>query len=514
MAKLSKTEQKKYLLLWKQYRDNTKAITPIDLNETPAEKLKRIAKLESNPEAWFKFYFPNFYTSEPAPFHIKATKRVLNNPEWYEVRSWSRELSKTGRTMMEVLYLTLTGKKRNVLMVSDTEQNAKRLLLPYKVNLEFNKRIENDYGRQHNPGQWEEGEFVTTKGVAFRAIGAGQSPRGTRNDADRPDVILIDDIDTDEEVRNPERIKEKVKWIEGALYGTRSIDKPLLWIANGNIIAKYCAITEMGKRADKWEIINIRDKNGKSTWPQKNTEEHIDRALSKISWAAGQREYFNNPVSEGDVFKEITFGRLPKLSSCDKVIAYADPATSNKDRGRGRNKQASHKSVVIVGAKGRKRYVYKVWLDQTSNAKFVDWLYEAYLYMKEGNVDTPRIWIENNTLQNPFYEQVLLPLIQERADTFGFSIPIKEDTRKKSDKYYRIEGTLEPLNRLGNLIFNKAEKDNPHMQRMEQQMLGVSEKAVVMDGPDALEGGVWILNNKHKTSRLNYAVGKIDDRRF
>ena len=509
---MTKAEDRKYLKLWKQYADNVKKSTPIDLNETPIEKLNRIAILEKNDEAWFKYYFPNHYTSEPTEWQKASTNRVMAKSEYYLVRSWSRELSKTTRTRFEVLKKTLTGINRNVLMISDNEKNAQRFLLPYKVQLESNDRIINDYGDQKNIGQWEAGEFVTTKGVSFRAIGAGQNPRGSNNDAVRPDIILIEDIDTDEECRNVQRIKDKVKWLTEAVYATRSIDKPLLWIACGNIIAKFCCITEMAKLADRHEIINIRDAHGKSTWLEKNSEENIDRVLSKQPWSASQKEYFNNPISEGDTFKEITYDRCPPLMYCDQVVVYADPSTSNKDRGR--NKQASYKSVVIVGGKGRKRYLYKVWLDQTSNAKFVDWLYEAYLYLKEKKVDTKRIHIENNSLQDPFYQQVLLPLIYQKADTYGFTIPITEDKRKKADKFFRIEGTLEPLNRLGNLIFNISEKDEPNMVRMHDQMIGVSEKATVMDGPDALEGGCWLIQNRAVQRNMGYSYGSINSRKY
>lgn len=509
---MAKAIDKKYLALWNQYRENTSRATPVDLNETPVEKQKRIAALEADNEAWFKYYFPNHYTSEPAPFHIRASKRVIDNAEWFEVRSWSRELSKTSRTRMEVLKLVLTGKKKNVLLVANSYDNAERLLLPYKVQLETNHRIINDYGEQQSLGNWEAGEFITKKGASFRALGAGQSPRGTNNDAVRPDVILIDDIDTDEECRNPQRIKDKMEWINEALYPTRSISEPLLWIANGNIIAKFCCITEMAKLADKHEIINIRDKEGKSTWPQKNTEKFIDRALKPIPWSAQQKEYYNNPISEGDIFKEITFGKCPPLKFCDQVIVYADPSTSNKDRGK--SKQASHKGVVIVGSKGRRRYLYKVWLDQTSNGKFVDWLYEAFLYLTEKGVDTKRIHIENNSLQDPHYQQVLLPLIYQRSDSYGFTIPITEDKRNKPDKFFRIEGTLEPLNRLGNLIFNIAEKEEPNMKRMYEQMIGVSEKATVMDGPDALEGACWLIQNRAVQKNMDYSVGAINSRKF
>ena len=84
---------------------------------------------------------------------------------------------------------------------------------------------------------------------------------------------MIDDIDTDEDCRNSEIIEKRVKWIDEALIPTRSISNGLLIIACGNVISDYCCITEMGTKADSWEIINIRDENGKSTWPNKNSEE-------------------------------------------------------------------------------------------------------------------------------------------------------------------------------------------------------------------------------------------------
>ena len=509
---MAKVEDKKYYALWKQYRDNTEKATPIDIDELPATKQKRITRLQKNPEEWKRYYFPSFCTSPSATFQKRFFNRALKNLEWFEVISWARELAKTTNVMMVVLFLILTAKKKNVLLASNNYDNAQRLLMPYKAHLEKNNRIINDYGHQESLGNWEAGEFITEKGVSFRALGAGQSPRGTKNDAHRPDIILIDDIDTDEECRNPQRVTDKINWIFQALIPTRSISIDLLVLVCGNIIAKYCCVTELGKKADKHDIVNIRDKEGKSTWPEKNTEKLIDRVLSKLPWSAQQKEYYNNPIYEGDTFKELTYLKLPKLSSCNQVVVYADPSTSNKDRGK--NKQASYKAVVIVGSKGIKRHLYKVWLEQTNNAKFVDWLYEAYLYLKENNVDTKRIYIENNSLQDPHYEQVLLPLIYQKANDYGFTIPITPDARKKPDKFFRVEGTLEPLNRLGNLIFSLKAKEEPNMKRMNDQMLGVSAKATVMDGPDALEGACWLIQNREVQKSMGYYYGSINSRKY
>lgn len=485
---------KQALQYWEEFRQQVRNSTSVDVNETPEEQKKRIRKLEADDEAWFKYYFPNFYKSEPAGFHKKASQRIFNNPEWYEVRAWSRELAKSTRSMMEDLKLMLTKKKRYKLLISNSFDNACRLLKPYMINLENNNRIINDYGVQEKLGSWTEGDFTTRSGFSLRALGAGQSPRGTRKDEQRPDIIEFDDFDTDEECMNEDIINKKWKWVNEAAIPTRSVSVPTLIRWNGNFIAEDCCVVRACEFADKVDKINIRDENGVSTW-SKNTEEMIDRILSTITYSAQQKEYYNNPYNEGKTFKEMTWGKCPPLSSLDFVVTYADPSTSNKDRPTAKSKaQNSCKAVFIVGKKDLKYYVYNGFLDVTKNSVFVEWLYAADDYV--AGKTQAYTYIENNTLQDPFYEQVLLPLIFAKGRERGKVLGITPDARKKPEKFFRIEGTLEPKNRLGLLILNIAEKDNPHMKRLEAQFKSVSPNSKTMDGPDAVEGAVTILDNK------------------
>lgn len=505
---MRKKSDKALLEEWEQYRDNVLRSTPINLNESKTEQIKRVQQLEANHDAWFKYYFAQFYTAEPAPFHLRATKRVMENAEWYEVRAWARELAKSGRTMMEVIKLVLTKKKRNVMMVSATQDDAERLLLPYRAQFEFNQRIIQDYGKQQTFGSWSEKEFHLKNGAGFRALGAGQSPRGSRKDELRIDTILIDDIDTDEEVRNEKRIDKKVEWVEQALIPTRSISNPLLIIVCGNIIGKKTTVTELGKKADCYDIVNIRDKKGISTWPNKNTEEMIDRVFRNMSFASIQKEYYNNPIQSGSVFKSITFGKCPPINKCEMVVVYADPATSNKDN------SGSTKAVVIVGYLNFVFYVYKVWLGQMGTAKFVEALYDADDYLVKRKVDVRRINIENNSLQDPFWEQVIQPAIKQHARITGKYISVSPDGRKKADKFYRIEGTLEPISRRGELIFNEEEENSPAMVLFKEQFLGVSETSKFMDGPDALEGGVYKIQNRTAQKETTYATAPRQSRKY
>ena len=244
------------------------------------------------------------------------------------------------------------------------------------ANFEENQRIIQDYGSQKKPGAWETGEFTCLCGCSFRAIGAGQSPRGTRNKNFRPDFILIDDIDTDEECRNPERIKTKWKWLEEALIPTMSVSGNYRILFNGNIIALDCCIKKAIEKATELkakgighvDIINIRDKNGLSVWPEKNSEEDIDLFLSLVSAAAQQKEFYNNPVVDGGVFEELTYGKVPALSKFKFVIIYGDPAP-----GENKTKKSSTKTVCLLGKLAGKLYLIKAFLDRGLNAEFIEW---------------------------------------------------------------------------------------------------------------------------------------------
>jgi len=503
-VKRMKPDERLAVKQWDEFRTGLLNATVVDDTETTAEKLKRIERLEADPEAWFAYYFPNYYTSEPAKFHKRATKRLLKNKRWYEVRAWSRELAKTARAMMEVLYLSLTGEIKNVLVISNSYDNAERLLMPVMINLESNQRIINDYGNQQRPGDWEAGEFTTIDGCAFRALGAGQSPRGTRNEAIRPDFIWFDDIDTDEECKNPDRIQKKWEWIEQAVIPTISVSGQYRILFNGNIIAKDCCITRAIEKAQKVDVINIRDKNGKSSWPQKNSEADIDNILSYVSTASAQKEYFNNPISEGDTFKEMHWGKVPRLNQFRFVVYYGDPAPSNSKNGKG-----SFKGGFLVGELAGVFYVITGYLDHDTNAEFVEWFYS--IAQRVGDKTQVYNYIENNTLQNPFYEQVFVPLFRQAAIQHGNVIGIIPDERKKPEKFDRIEGNLEPLNRNHQLILNEAEKGNPHMQRLEEQFKLVSPRLPApADGPDCIEGGVWIINQKNQQLKPgSVKVGRV-----
>lgn len=476
---------------WESYKKTLMMDVGVDMRMTPTERRLLRKKLEADPVAWMQYFFPNYAKYPFAKFHIDFIHRILNNPECFEVISWSRELAKSTVTMMLALYLTLTGRKKNVICTSATEKGAIKLITPYREQLEFNSAIRLLYGKQPVLGQWKDNDFTAVCGASFMAIGAGNSPRGTRNGAARPDLIIVDDFDTDEDCRNPETLNNKWEWWQRALYPTRSISEPTTIIFCGNIIAQDCCVKRAGEMADHWDIVNIRDASGRSTWPDKNTEEHIERVRRSISAAAFQAEYYNNPVSEGRIFRQLQYAEVPPLNSFKYLVCYGDPSYSNNKRS-----ESSMKALVLLGKLNSTVYVIRAFLAHCTNAEYI----EEYFKMRDyvSGLANTYYYMENNKLQDPFFSQVFMPLLREAVRKRG-NLNIRGDESKKTDKATRIEATLEPMDREGRLIFNQAEKNSPYMQELVNQFaLFDMSLPYCSDGPDAVEGGVAIMERKDR----------------
>lgn len=484
IKKIQSREDKGALDFWDEYYKSLQNTEVVDSSEPDEEKQARIKRLEADPIAWMLFYFEKYCTAEFTEFHKRFIRRAIENPEIYLTNAWSRELSKTGVTFLVMMYLHCTGRKRFTLMISATKEAAERLLKPYKLAYEKNPRLRNDYGDQVNYGSWAGDDFTTKSGSRFIAVGAGQAPRGARNEELRPDSLIMDDFDTDEECRNPDLIDKKWDWFEQAVYGTRSISNPMLVIWNGNIIAENCCIKKAIAVSDYYEIVNIRDKNNKSTW-SKNSEEHIDRVLSKISAASAQKEYFNNPIVLGKVFKNLKYGKIRPLKEYKFLISYTDPSYKQK---------GDYKATVLIGKWRDEYHVLRVYCAQTTTAEMLDWQYDILKWVN----DRCAVYF---FIEWPWIDDMLKEEIKKANKRHGITLTLKPDERKKPEKFYRIESNLEPLNTQGKLIFNEDLKDSEHMKTMEFQFLALSIKSRANDdGPDAVEGGVWKVNHKTKES--------------
>lgn len=482
---------------WQLHNEEVRRQTVVDQSESKAEQLARINRARKDYAFFVEYYFPHFAKVRSGRFQVQAANHILKNRNLKAVFKWARAHAKS--THMDVfipMWLKCQERRElNVMVViGKSKENADTLLSDLQSELQFNQRYANDFGEQYKTGHWAEGSFVTRDGCAFFSLGRGQSPRGLRYRDQRPDYIVIDDLDDDELVLNESRVSKLTDWVKEALFGTLDGGRGR-FIMVGNLIGKDSVLARV---ADTPGVhvsqVNVYDKRGNVTWAEKWTKEEIKKMEEFMGYRSFQKEFMNNPITEGAVFKELTFGEVPPLHKFRFLVAYADPSPSNNVNAR----QNSTKAIWLIGYLDNRFYVITGFLDRVTNDEFVDWFYVIESYVN-GRTQIYN-YIENNSLQSPFFDQVFMPLFYKKGAERNHHIGVVPDTRRKPEKFSRIEGNLEPLVRTTRLVFNIKEQDNPHMQRLAEQfkLFSPAMKAPA-DGPDAVEGGVFICNNKALT---------------
>jgi len=489
---------KRKFATWQKHCGDVGRHTTVNESESRQEQADRIRRARKDYAFFVEYYFPHWCTGKDgkiipsARFHVEAANKIKEDKTLKAVFKWARGHAKSTHIGVFIPMWLMCQEQREinvVVLVAKSQDSANTLLSDVQAELQYNKRFMHDFGEQYNVGNWMIGKFVTKENVAFFARGRGGSPRGLRYRDERPDYIIIDDLDDDELCLSKERVVKLTKWVREALFGTFGAAGGR-FIMVGNLISKQSVLANIEASEGMFVTqINVRDKHSKPSWPELWTEERIREKEMFMGFASFQKEYMNNPITEGTVFSEMIFGRVPALNRFRFLVGYGDPAPSNAKDGKG-----SFKSLFLIGFLDGIYYVIKGFVDHVTNAEFVNWYYTLRDYV--GDKTQLYYYIENNTLQNPFYEQVFVPLFIKAAETRGF-IGITPDERKKPDKFSRIEGNLEPLNRMGKLIINEVEKENPHIKRLVEQFLLLNpQMRSPVDGPDCIEGGVWIVNQK------------------
>jgi hypothetical protein len=501
MAELTKEVRQAYAQWQAECAANAHR-TDYDRQETKRQQTERITRARTDYAFFVEYYFPHICTDRQtgrivpsAPFHVDAANYIKDHPRTRAVFQWARGHAKSTHMGVFIpLWLMIQEKKevRNVITVGPNESAAIRQLSDLQRELQFNLRLEHDFGRQYNSGSWAEGEFTTKTDVHFMALGRGQKPRGVKSQGNRPDYIIVDDLDDDELCLNPDRVKKAVEWTTDALFNTQGAEGGR-FIMVGNLISKTSVMSDICARPGVYITrVNVRNDAGKPSWPEMWTEERISEREQFLGFRSFQKEYMNNPINEGTVFAEMHWEEIPPLTDFPFLCCYGDPSPSNN-----RNSASSMKAAWLIGATGGRYYVIDGRVGRVTNAEFVDWIYDLNMTVPQ-EVQVFNM-IENNTLQDPFYQQVFIPLFAEH-DKEGRPVGISPDERRKPDKFSRIEGNLEPLNRQGRLVLNAAKKDDPHFRRLEDQFLLLTPRLPApADGPDCIEGAVWQIQQRNMT---------------
>lgn len=491
----------------------------VDKLETATQREARIADLlkPANFEKFCKYYFPHYIDSDFAWFHRKAAREILNDEDVMIALEWPREHAKSVFVDVFIpMYLKATGQLSGMLLASETDPKAAKLLGDLQAELMENKRFANDFGEQRTIGNWTEGEFVTTDGIGFWSFGLGQNPAGVRSGGKRPNYCVVDDAANRRRSKNQERIKEDVDWVLQELMGCCAIKASRFVFANNrtasnDLMAHLVGDVNEGdaKREDlihikafafedpKTHAMLLPEHGGVPAW-KRYTPKHLIKRIKKFGHRAAMRNFFHIDIKDGNIFKEedLPFIDTLALDQYDALITYCDPSYKGA-------KKNDTKAIVLVGKTGSRYHILWAWVRHASRKAMVKahYLIDDIVKGKERHPAVPRGKRDSNC---PHYmesvllqEELFMSEYQAEGERRNEQMRIRKDDRKKPDKDGRIED-LQPIAESGCLGFNRRLQKDPDMKTLRDQHLSFPNGHD--DGPDAVEGAIYLLNKRKRNN--------------
>lgn len=186
----------------------------------PVERAKRIERASSDFDFFVNTYFPHYirspHKSELHKYLFTRLPEIVasEKSETDAIAAPRGEAKSTLVSQLFVLWCLVTGRKFYPVIVMDSIDQAYPMLEAIKAELEFNPRLAMDFPDAVGQGRvWQAGTIITANGAKVQVAGSGKKLRGLRHGPYRPDLCVLDDIENDEQVRNPEQRDKLQSWL-------------------------------------------------------------------------------------------------------------------------------------------------------------------------------------------------------------------------------------------------------------------------------------------------------------
>ena len=186
----------------------------------PAQVQQRRALAQADFGYFTQTYFPHYirspHRSELHKYLFERLAQIVAAPtgQTDAIAAPRGEAKSTLVSQLFVLWCLVTGRKRYLVIVMDSIDQAYPMLEAIKAELEFNPRLACDFADQVGQGRvWQAGTIVTRGDAKVQVAGSGKKLRGLRHGPYRPDLCVLDDIENDEQVRNPEQRDKLQAWL-------------------------------------------------------------------------------------------------------------------------------------------------------------------------------------------------------------------------------------------------------------------------------------------------------------
>lgn len=234
-----------------------------------------------------RMYFPHYFTFGFAPFHERFFEIAEKKVRHAAVLAFRSSGKTTVLTQFYPIW-ALVGEqqKKSIIIISQTQHQARSHLSNIKAELERNGILKTDLGPfEEQDEAWNSGAiFIGKYNAKITALSREQSLRGLRSKQYRPDLIICDDVEDIASTRTLESRNATFTWYTSEVMPMGDENTKVLYI--GNLVHEDCtierlrnAIEKNGFKSEYLRIGIVDETTGESSWPARYPDRDAIDAL-------------------------------------------------------------------------------------------------------------------------------------------------------------------------------------------------------------------------------------------
>jgi len=186
-----------------------------------------------------------------------------------------------------------------IVIISESQTQSINFLSRIKYHLENSnnfKQMFGDYGPT-TAKRWTNNDIVLHNGSRIVAVGTGQRVRGFIEGDTRPNLIIVDDYESELNASTPEGRAKNRKWITEAVIPSLSDDGRVVMI--GTVISEDCFLY-WAKDSPAWNTLwfSIYNDDGKSIWEERFPEERIQQIKQEFESVGNLNGFYQEYMNE------------------------------------------------------------------------------------------------------------------------------------------------------------------------------------------------------------------------
>ena len=298
-------------------------------------------------------YIPSQDDVKPANFHEEWSQILLSGQSHFAIEAF-RESAKTQIVIRANLLHALTypqEKRSYLVIICATQRTASKKLQEvtreYLASPKLNGLMKSI---TENSGLAFEVNYHNGSKVRIEAYGKGAAVRGLSWGAKRPDLVIIDDPQDEEDARSETVTASDWDWFLSDVYFLGQASRIFLI---GNNLGERCIIEQIMKNPEKLNFttrrIAILTPDGESAWPSKWPLSEIEKERDEFSLLGKIDLWYRNKMCEcispdSQKFKREYFRYYDKAPSLQSMNVYTtvDLAISQKVN-------ADYSAIVTIG---------------------------------------------------------------------------------------------------------------------------------------------------------------------